>query len=190
MGSAALDLKAELHRKLQISRAAMLAKLDGLGEYDRRRPMTATGTNLLGLIKHLTGVEFVYFGDSFGRPMTQTMPCAVDGSIWDGADMWATPEETTEYITGMYREAWAHSDQTIASLDLNAPGSVPHWPADRRDTTLGVLLIRVLEDTAQHAGQADILRELIDGTNGAGLDEATQRALVNRIAGAAETFRA
>jgi hypothetical protein len=182
------DVKAALHRKLQLGREAMLAKLDGLGEHDRRRPMTPTGTNLLGLIKHLTGVEFVYFGDSFGRPMTQTMPCVVDGSIWEGADMWATPEESTEYITGLYRQAWAHGDETIASLDLDAPGSVPHWSAERRDTTLGVLLIRVLDDTARHAGHADILRELIDGENGAGLDEPTRQELVAKIQVAADEF--
>jgi hypothetical protein len=152
--------------------------------------MTPTGTNLLGLVKHLAGVEFVYFGDSFGRPMTQTMPCVVDGSIWEGADMWATPEESTEYITGLYRQAWALGDETIAGLDLDAPGSVPHWPADRRDTTLGVLLIRVVDETARHAGHADILRELIDGANGAGLDEAARRALVARITGAADAFKA
>jgi hypothetical protein len=58
------DLKRELHRKLQASRAGLLSKLDGLSEYDMRRPMTPTGTNLLGLVKHLTGVEYGYLGES------------------------------------------------------------------------------------------------------------------------------
>jgi hypothetical protein len=51
------DLKDELHRKLQAGRASLLSRLDGLGEYDRRRPMTPTGTNLLGLVKHLAGAR-------------------------------------------------------------------------------------------------------------------------------------
>ena len=83
------DLKEELHRKLQASRAALLSKLDDLSEYDRRRPMTPTGTNLLGLVKHLAGLEYGYLGESFGRPAPETMCWIEDGSIWQGADMWA-----------------------------------------------------------------------------------------------------
>ncbi|NUV38591.1 DUF664 domain-containing protein, partial [Streptomyces sp. KAI-27] len=60
--------KADLVRYLQESREALLWKLDGLSEYDARRPLTPTGTNLLGLVKHLSGVELGYFGDTFGRP--------------------------------------------------------------------------------------------------------------------------
>ena len=51
-----LDLKEELHSKLQASRPTLLSKLENLSEYDRRRPMTPTGTNLLGLVKHLAGL--------------------------------------------------------------------------------------------------------------------------------------
>ncbi|CAM5697408.1 hypothetical protein SALBM135S_01988 [Streptomyces alboniger] len=46
-----------------------LWKLEGLSEYGVRRPMTATGTNLLGLVKHLTGAEAAYFGETFGQPV-------------------------------------------------------------------------------------------------------------------------
>ena len=67
------DLKDELHRKLQVARATMLSKLDGLSEYDMRRPMTPTGTSLLGLVKHLAGVEYVYLGDSMDRRAPETM---------------------------------------------------------------------------------------------------------------------
>jgi hypothetical protein len=186
------DLKAELHSKLRASRATMLAKLDGLTEYDRRRPMTPTGTNLLGLVKHLAGLEYGYLGESFGRPAPETLAWIADGSIWDGADMWARPEEPSEYLTGLYRRACAHADETIAALGLDAPGSVPHWPADRRATTLGVLLIRMVDETAQHAGHADICRELIDGASGArqeGDDEDLWRGHLTRVQAAADTFR-
>ncbi len=64
------DPKAELLRYLQEGRDAMLWKLEGLGEYDVRRPLVPTGTNLLGLVKHLAGIELGYFGETFGRPWT------------------------------------------------------------------------------------------------------------------------
>jgi hypothetical protein len=62
------DPKADLLHYLQGARSAMLWKLDGLTEYDVRRPLTPTGTNLLGLVKHLARCELGYFGDTFGRP--------------------------------------------------------------------------------------------------------------------------
>ena len=71
-----VDLKAELLRVLQGSRAVMLAKLDGLSEYDRRRPLTPTGTNLLGLVKHLAGLEYGYLG-AVVRPPTHRAPVLV-----------------------------------------------------------------------------------------------------------------
>jgi hypothetical protein len=185
------DLKEELHRKLQASRAGMLSNLDNLTEYDLRRPMTPTGTNLLGLVKHLAGLEYGYVGDSFGYPAPERLSWIEDGSIWQGADMWARPEESSEYITGLYRRACAHADGVIAALDLEAPGSVAHWPEDRRDTTLGVLLIRMVAETAQHAGHADIIRELIDGKGGPdqdAIDEQTWREYLAQVQTAANTF--
>ena len=185
------DLKEELHLKLQASRAALLSKLDDLSEYDRRRPMTPTATNLLGLVKHLAGLEYGYLGESFGRPAPETLSWVADGSIWQDADMWARPDESSEYIIGLYRRASAHADRVIADLDLDAPGSVAHWPPGRRDTTLGVLLIRMVAETAQHAGHADIVRELIDGKGGPdqdGLDEATWREYLAQVQAAANTF--
>ena len=189
--SAMPDLKDELHRKLQASRAALLSKLDNLSEYDRRRPMTPTGTNLLGLVKHLAGLEYLYLGESFGHPAPETMSWIEDGSIWQGADMLAKPDESTEYITSLYQRACAHADGVLAALDLAAPGSVAHWPEDRRDTTLGVLLIRMVGETAQHAGHADIIRELIDGTGGPdqdAIDGSTWQEYIAEVQTAANTF--
>jgi hypothetical protein len=185
------DLKAELHRNLQASRATLLAKLDGLSEHDRRRPMTPTGTNLLGLVKHLAGLEYGYLGESFNRPAPETMSWVDDGSIWQGADMWAKPDESSEYIVGLYQRACAHADRVIADLDLDAPGSVAHWPPGRRDTTLGVLLIRMVGETAHHAGHADIVRELIDGKGGPDqddFDESGWREYLAQVQAAADAF--
>jgi hypothetical protein len=170
-------LKEQLHDKLREVRAALLSKLDRLSEYDLRRPVTPTGTNLLGLVKHLAGLEYGYLGDALGRSAGETLPWIEDDSIWAGADMWAAPGESSEYITGLYARACAHADEVITSLDLDAPATVAHWPAARRDTTLGFLLIRMTAETAQHAGHADIVRELIDGTGAPDHDEIGDSAL-------------
>jgi hypothetical protein len=115
-----------------------------------------------------------------------------DGSIWDGADMFAAPGESREYLTGLYQRACAHADQVIADFDLDAPASVPHWPASRRDTTLGALLIRMVGETAQHAGHADIVRETIDGAAGSAANPAPEGAgrqeFVARVQAAADIF--
>jgi Protein of unknown function (DUF664) len=187
------DLKRELHRRLQACRAAVLSRLEGLSEYDLRRPLTPTGTNLLGLVKHLAGLEYAYLGESFGRPAPEVLPWVADGSIWQNADMWARPDQPSEYIIGLYQRACAHADATTADLKLDAPGSVAHWPAGKRDTTLGDLLILMIAETAQHAGHADIVRELIDGKHGADhdeiLDEASWRTYTRAVQAAADTFR-
>ena len=112
--------KEYLHGDLREIRKAMLWKLDGLGEYDVRRPLTSTGTNLLGLVKHLSIWESRYFGEVFGRPFPEPLP------RWDddgarGTDLWATEHETREEIVDSYRRVWAHSDETISSRDLDAP---------------------------------------------------------------------
>jgi len=159
------DQKADLRRYLQRGRDALLWKLDGLSEYDIRRPMVPTGTNLLGLVKHVAGVELGYFGDVFGRPSAEPQPWLA-GDAEPNTDMWATPDESREQIVALYQRAWAHSDATIEALALDAIGSVPWWPEDRRQVTLHRILVHVIAETERHAGHADIVRELIDGTAG------------------------
>jgi hypothetical protein len=161
----ASDAKADLHRYLQAARDALLWKLDGLSEYDIRRPVVPTGTNLLGLVKHVASVEIGYLGTVFGRPFDQPLPWYEDDAE-PNADMWATPDESRDDIVGLYRRAWAHSDTTIDALPLDAVGQVPHWPADRRHVTLHRALVHMIAETHRHAGHADIVRELIDGAVG------------------------
>jgi Protein of unknown function (DUF664) len=161
------DPKATLARYLQQARDAVLWKLDGLGEYDIRRPMTPTGTNLLGLVKHLAGVEAGYFGDVFGRPFPEPLPWDPDDPDGDPTvDFWATSKESREYITGLYRRVWAHADATISALPLDAAGHVPWWPTPPNPVTLHLILVHVTAETHRHAGHADIIREFIDGTAG------------------------
>lgn len=159
------DPKETLHRYLQIARDALVWKLDGLSEYDIRRPLTPTGTNLLGLVKHVASVELGYFGETFGRHFEESLPWFDEGAE-PNADMWATPEESREQIVGLYHRAWEHSDATIESLDLDAIGRVPWWPDHRSEVTLHLVLTHLIAETNRHAGHADIVRELIDGSAG------------------------
>ena len=133
----ASDPKADLHLYLQSARDALLWKLEGLSEYDIRRPLTPTGTNLLGLVKHVASVELGYLGD-----------------------------ESRKHIVELYRRAWAHADATIDALALDTIGRVPWWPSGGDEVTLHHAVVRVIADTHRHAGHADIIRELIDGAVG------------------------
>ena len=147
------DEKQTLHRYLRNARGVLLWKLEGLSDYDIRRPMTPTGTNLLGLVKHCAGVECGYFGDVVDRPFP-----GQDDLDWPeddaepGGGMYATETETRELVTEFYRRVWAHSDATIQELPLDARGTVPWWPAERRHPTLHTLLVHTIQETARHAG--------------------------------------
>lgn len=163
-------VRATLTSYLQSAREALVWKVEGLTEEQARRPMTPTGTNLLGIIKHCTYVENGYFGEAFGRP-------APIGSIWDEGsdpfqDMYATRDESMDDIIDGYRRAWAHADATIAAHDLSDEGSVWWWPEERRHPSLERVITHVLFDLARHAGHADILRERIDGAVGLRADNA------------------
>jgi uncharacterized damage-inducible protein DinB len=154
-------MKADLHHYLRVARESVLWKLDGLSEYDIRRPMTPTGTNLLGLVKHLTGAEGAYFAYVFGQPFDGPM-----GPTGPDEDKWATAEESREHIVKRYQQACAHSDKTIEEVGLNAVSRVQWWPAEDNQATLHRILVHMIAETNRHAGHADVARELIDGAIG------------------------
>lgn len=154
--------KDYLQDDLRWIREAMLVKLDGLSEYAVRRPLTTTGTSLLGLVKHLSVTEARYFSEVFDRPPPWPLP------DWDGDDMWAAEHETRADIIDRYQQACAHADATIAALPIDAPGHVPWWP--RPDVKLFNVMVHLLTETSRHAGHADILREQLDGAVGMGAE--------------------
>jgi Protein of unknown function (DUF664) len=156
--------KEYLHDDLRWVRDAIVWKLDGLSEYDIRRPLTPTGTNLLGLIKHLATWEARYLGEIFDRPFPEPLPRWDDEDAEPGADMWATEDETRAEIIDRYRRVWAHSEATIDALPIDAPGYVPWWP--RPNVKLFNVMVHVLTEANRHAGHADILREQLDGATG------------------------
>lgn len=152
------DEKAMLRAALERHREVVLWKLDGLDDEQLRRPMTPSGTNLIGLVKHLANVEYGWFCETFGRP-SEAM--SVEEAT-TGADMVAAPDETTAEIIAMYERARVAANHAIDELDLDAVGTA--WNGDR--VSMRWVLIHMLEDTVRHAGHMDIVRELIDGATG------------------------
>lgn len=184
--------KADLHRYLRSARQALVWKLDGLSEHDARRPITPTGTNLLGLVKHVSSVDVGYFGECFGRPFAEPLPW-FDDDAEPNDDFWVPADVSRAEVLGLAERAWAHSDATIEALSLEAVGHVPWWREGNRDVTLHRLLVHMVAETHRHAGHADILRETIDGATGLsagnenlpGVDAAWWAAYRERVAQAA-----
>lgn len=159
-----LDVKETLHSYLRGARETLVWKLDGLGEYDIRRPLTPTGTNLLGLLKHQAGTHLRYFGVVFGRPHDFSLPWLADDAE-PNAEFWAAPQESREDLVSLYRRTWEIADATIWELPLNAVGRVPWWEPFG-SVTMHHVLVHVTAEAQRHAGHADIVRELIDGSTG------------------------
>ncbi|HEY0249451.1 MAG TPA: DinB family protein [Gryllotalpicola sp.] len=158
--------KRVLLHYLQRQRDALVWKLDGLSERQARWPVTPTGTNLLGLVKHVALMEYGYFGEVFGRAAHD--PLIIDlETAEDNADFWATPGESIADVVDFFRRAWANTDDCVAALPLDATGTVPWWPEERRHPSLHTVLVHQLQESARHAGHADILRETIDRSVGA-----------------------
>lgn len=150
--------KESLHTSLGRHRDVILWKLDGLDDADLRRPMTPSGTSLLGLVKHLASVEYSWFCQTFGRE-TEPLPFDEDD---ENADLRVQPDETTGAIVAFYGRARAAADQVIADVDLDDTGTA--WFGDA--VSMRWVLIHMIEETARHAGHVDIVRELIDGATG------------------------
>lgn len=130
-------------------RGSVVAKLDGVPEPAVRTPGVASGTNLLGLVKHLTHVErFTFLGE--------------DVTDWP-ATFHAGTGETVEAVLAGYREAVERANEVIAAGRLD---EATRGVGTRRAPALRWALTHMIEETGRHAGHADILRELIDGRTG------------------------
>jgi uncharacterized damage-inducible protein DinB len=191
-----LQPKAALQHYLQSSRDALLWKLEGLDERELRMPRTATGTNLIGLVKHMANVEIGYFGDAFGRPWPTVEERVTEQQYETDplVDMYAAEDDTCAGIVDLYRRVWAFADATIEQLPLDALGNVPWWSPDRNPVSLERVIVHVIVDLTRHTGHADIVRESIDGAVGlrAGVstlpDDQDWPAHVARLTALAERF--
>jgi uncharacterized damage-inducible protein DinB len=140
-------------------RDVVLWKVRGLDDEQLRRPMTPSGTTLLGLVKHLAWVDSGWFCDTFGHEI-ETLPSISEDD--EDSDLRISADETTEDILGYYARARAASDKVIDELDVDALGTA--WFGEQ--VSMRWVLIHMIEETARHAGHVDILRELIDGMTG------------------------
>jgi len=134
---------------LDYLRQCVVEKVRGVPEPAVREPGVASGTNLLGLLKHLTHVErFLFLGEQ-----------AAD---WP-ATFHAAPEETVDDLIAAYQQAVREVNRVIADCgDLASPAARP----GRTRVTMRWALTHMVEETARHAGHLDILRELVDGSTG------------------------
>jgi hypothetical protein len=160
------DPKDDSHGYLQHAREAVPSKLDGLTEYGVRRRLVPTGTNLLGLVKHLATMEWGDLGTAFGQPFEESLPWELDEDAEPNADIRATAEESHGYIVGFVAPVAAQSDTLIDGLALDTVGQVPWWPAEHRQITVHRILAHAITEAHRHAGHANIVRELIDGSAG------------------------
>jgi hypothetical protein len=140
---------------LRFVRHSLLKKTQGLDDEQLRRPVVGTGTNLLGLVSHSTGGEHYWFAYTFAGQGTRPSE--------DIFDMAVAEDRTTEQVLAGYRDAIARSDAIIESSDMDALSA---QLVDDAPKTLRWVVAHMTGETARHAGHADILRELIDGTTG------------------------
>ena len=161
------DPKDDLQRYLQVARDAVVWKLDGLAEYDARRPLTPTGTNLLGLVKHLAGVEhgLLRRRPSAGRSREPALVRRRRRS--ERATCGRPPTSPASTSSGSTGGPGRTPTRRSRRSTLDAIGHVPWWPAERATrSTLHRILVHMIAETSRHAGHADIVRELIDGAAG------------------------
>jgi hypothetical protein len=133
-------------------RAGFMKKLAGLSDVDARRSTVDSGTNLAGLLQHLTFVESKWFEENVaGRKAKGNRSMRVDPSV------------SLQMLRSAYRAACEGSNEIIAQVgDADSPMAKPQGKA----RNLRAALLAVIEETARHAGHADIIREQIDGRTG------------------------
>ncbi|MFD1858617.1 DinB family protein [Aeromicrobium camelliae] len=179
---------------LERAHRSVLGAVEGVGEYDLRRPLTPTGTNLLGVLKHLATVEHGYLVQLPGR--TSDVDALItwndDASMAANAEMWVERSMSSGEVIALFTSVGTASRATLEELPLDTPVTVPWWRAESRDTTLGLLAVHVIAETAQHAGHLEILREQLDGRTATPDDEARDEdwwnGYVAKIASEAEHF--
>jgi uncharacterized damage-inducible protein DinB len=151
--------KASLKAALDRHREVVLWKVRGLDDEQLRRPVTPSGTTLLGLVKHLAYVEAGWFCATFGRPAE--VLASIDETDPE-SDLRVAPGESTADIHAYYDRSRVAADQVIEEVGIEELGT--SWQGDA--VSLRWVLIHMVEEVARHAGHLDIVRELIDGVTG------------------------
>lgn len=142
---------------LQNQRDVLLWKLEGLSDDQLQRTHPPSTLTLIGIVKHLTCVEGSWLQQDLLGPDVLRIDFP--------KNQWALePGDTCEAIIGTYRETCAKSDEIVSQLPLETVLADPH-PL-QSGVTLSWALIHMIEETARHLGQADMIRESIDGMVG------------------------
>ena len=156
------DERGALAGFLDWQRAALIRKVRGISDADARRAPTASSLTLLGLIKHSTVWEARWFeGVVAGRALADGWPDA-EHDVQDGSDFSVGDDDTVEEWVIRYEDAIATAREIVAAVDLDARVA----RADVVDANVRFVVVHMIEETARHAGHADIIRETIDGTRG------------------------
>ncbi|TWD81225.1 putative damage-inducible protein DinB [Kribbella amoyensis] len=149
------DERETLTQQLDFHRATLLHKLDGLDDEQLRRPMTASGLSLLGLVKHLAGTEQGWFLKIFGG--------SDEPDLFDpDTEFQVRPEETADELVEAYLRTCDRAREVVAAGALDDVVTTP-WGAP---VNLRAILAHLIQETARHNGHADIIREALDGTTG------------------------
>jgi uncharacterized damage-inducible protein DinB len=153
------DEREALTQQLDFHRATLLRKLEGLEGEPLRRPMTASGLSLLGLVKHLAETEHGWFLKIYAG-LTEPDLFTTDGD--PDADFRLGPDETADVVVGQYLRTCERARVVVASGDLDDVVTTPSGA----EANLRAILVHMIQETARHNGHADIIREAIDGTTG------------------------
>ncbi|MEW2142585.1 DinB family protein [Micromonospora vinacea] len=154
------DERAVLTSFLDFHRAVLLRKLRGLSDADARRRLVPSATTLAGLVKHLTLVERNWFPTLLAPEPGDVYLNSEEDAV---ASFTLSDQESIVGLTEAYERACARSREVAASVDLDHV--VPH--PQLGEVSVRWILVHMIEETARHAGHADILRELTDGECGA-----------------------
>lgn len=153
------DERDALTQQLDFHRATLLRKLEGLDDEQLRRPMTASGLSLLGLVKHLAETEHGWFLKIYaGSPEPDLFPADGDPD----SDFRLGPDETADIVIGQYLRTCERARAVVAAGELDDVVTTPSGA----EANLRAILVHIIQETARHNGHADIIREAIDGATG------------------------
>lgn len=152
------DEKTTLESFLDWYRDAMVRKVEGLDREAATRKLVPSSTTLLGMVKHLGFVERGWFQGTFLGEPVQRLRTQADPD----AEFRIEPNESVDEIVRRYVEACNRSREIVAGANLSDRAR----RSDRSNYTLRWIMVHMIEETARHAGHADILREQIDGATG------------------------
>lgn len=154
-----------LRAYLNEARSTVLWKCEALSEELARRPMTPTGTHMLGIVHHLAVTEYGYFGECLGLLPNDDHVLELLQSEDSQIDFLPPADYSVQDVLELYRKSVAFAEAALDNLELASPAVIPWWSIHRH-STVEHLIVHMIAETSRHAGQLDIVRELLDGQVG------------------------